>query len=128
MINRRVERDEQTVLVVADDPDILIVAQATLAGKGYRILVADGQRSALNLLRLTHIKIHSSVIRAGMSGCEQVHKRSFERIAEVSYFNASVEDGIIHLEGLEPVVAALKCRKASAGIGKVAAARRSSGS
>lgn len=54
--------------MVSDDPDILVLAQAVLRGKGYRVVVASGARSAKRLLRAKHIRIHSLAIPADMNG------------------------------------------------------------
>jgi len=93
-------RGEQTVLLVADDPDILILAQAFL-GSRYRVLAADDQHGAVRLLGRKDIDVHAVAIRAGMRGSNQVHKLSLERKAKPGFFRASVEDGIVHMRGLE---------------------------
>lgn len=106
----RDRREGQTVLVVADDPDILILVQAALAGKGYRVLVANGAQSAVRLLKLKHIAVHSVGICAGMRGCEQVQKWSLRRRARPWPMFGSVKDGIIRLKGLELGAAASDLR------------------
>ena len=97
------------MLVVADDLDILLLAEAILAGNGYRVLVAHHTLGAVQLLGLEGIDVHWVGIRAGMNGCEQVHRIAVARGAKPWYFVASVEDGIIHMKGLEPVAVASVC-------------------
>jgi len=99
-------RDGRTVLVVADDPDILILAKAILAGKGHRVLVADHYQDAMRLLGFKSLDVHSVVIRAGMNGCEQVHMRALGRGASPRFFGAFIEEGIIQMRGLERAAAA----------------------
>ncbi len=96
----RDRREGQTLLMVADDPDILILAQAAKAGKGYRVLVAHGAQSAVRLLKLKHIAVHSVGIWAGMRGCEQVKNWSLRRRARPWSMSGSVKDGIIRLKGV----------------------------
>jgi len=91
----------QTVLVVADDPDILIVTQAILAGRGYRTLVANGKEGAVHVLGLKSVDVHSVAIRAGMNGWGDVQEWSVRRGAKPWFFTASVEDGMIGLKGLD---------------------------
>ena len=106
----RDRRGGQTLLVVADDPDILVLAQAVLKGKGYRVLVASGVHSAKRLLKARHIRIHSLAVHADMSGCEDIENWCLRRGAKPWFFCASVKDGIVQLKGLEPWMAASDAR------------------
>ena len=88
---------------MAEDPAILILARAVLAGKGYRVLVADCVHSGVRLLDLECMAIHFVIIRHGMSGWEHIRNQVFARGAEPWMFWASVQDGIIQIKGLERV-------------------------
>ena len=92
--------DGPTLLVVADDPNVLVLAQAILSGGRNRVLIANSAQSAVQLLKLTHIHIHSLAIRADMTGWEDVRYWSLRRGLAPWFFCASVQDGVIQLKGL----------------------------
>lgn len=94
-----------TYLVVADDPDVLFLAQAILTGTGCRVLVAGNAESAVSLLKLRHIGIHYVAMRAGMCGWERVEDGSLRRGATAWTFHACIQDGIILLKGLDSAAA-----------------------
>jgi DNA-binding response OmpR family regulator len=92
---------EHTVLVVANDLRILGLAQAVLASKGHRVLLASDAKSAVQLLTQNQVPIHSVAIRAGMSGHEEVHRYSLRQGAKLWTLHCSVDDRSVRLEGLD---------------------------
>jgi CheY-like chemotaxis protein len=90
-----------TVLVVADDFRILLLAQAVLAGKGYRVLVASSASNAVELLARNEAPIHSIAIRAGIDGHEEVRSRALRRGAKPWTFRGVADDRSVRLEGID---------------------------
>jgi CheY-like chemotaxis protein len=93
-------RADLTVLVVADDFRILVIAQAVLAGKGYRVLVASSASNAVELLARNQAPIHSVAIRAGIDGHEEVRSRALRRGAKPWTFRGVADGRSIRLEGM----------------------------
>ena len=95
------KRRQQTVLIVADDLHILILAQAVLIGKGYRVLMACGAQHAVRLLKLNRLPVTSVAILAGMRGYTEVQSWSLRRGAISWTFRGAVDEHRVLLEGLE---------------------------
>jgi DNA-binding response OmpR family regulator len=96
MKSELVERDQGTVLVVADDSDMLGILQPILAGRGYRVLVASGADSAARLLDL-ELGIDSVMIRAGLTDSERIELMCLRRGVGVLFLCGIVEAGVIRL-------------------------------
>jgi DNA-binding response OmpR family regulator len=94
-------RADHTVLVVADDHRVLMLAQAILAGKGHQVLVANDARNAVQILKENYRPVHSVAIRAGMSGSEDLQDWSLRRGAKPWTFCCTVDDRSVRLEGLD---------------------------
>jgi CheY-like chemotaxis protein len=94
------KRAEHTVLLVADDPRVRLLAHAALTGKGHRVVVVSDAQGAVRILKLKHLPVHSVAIRAGMSGCEEVQDWSHRRGAKPWTFHCTVNDRRVLLEGL----------------------------
>ena len=92
---------QQTVLVVADDLHILILAQAMLTGKGYNVLVASDAGYATNLLKQCIVPVEYVAIRAGMQGCQEVQDWSRRRGVRSCTFHGTVDERRVRLEGLD---------------------------
>jgi|SRR5579862_217743 len=92
---------EQTVLVVADDLRVLLLAQAVLAGKGHRVLLANDAQRAIELLSQKDIPVHSVAIRAAMRGHEEVHNYSLKQGAKPWTLHCTVNEHSVRLEGLD---------------------------
>ncbi len=93
------KQTERTVLVVSDDLLILTLAQAVLAGKGYRVLVASDSQCAVRLLRRN--RVHSVAIRAGMRDYQKVQDWSQRKRVSSWAFHGVVEEGRVLLKGLD---------------------------
>lgn len=89
----------RTVLVVSDDLLILVLAQAVLTSKGYRVLVANDARSAVRVLRRR--RVHSVAIRAGMREHQKVRDWSQRKRVHSWTFHGVAEEGRVLLKGLE---------------------------
>jgi CheY-like chemotaxis protein len=92
---------QHTVLVVADDQGVLLLAQAVLTGKGHRVLLASDAQRAIELLSQKDVPIHSVAIRAAMRGHEEVRNYSLRQGAKPWTVHCDVDDRGIRLEGLE---------------------------
>ncbi len=71
--------DEQTIMIVEDDPDIRDGVRILLAGEGYRILEAENGRQALQIFNSDVDLVILDVMMPGMSGlrvCEELRKYS----------------------------------------------------
>jgi CheY-like chemotaxis protein len=90
---------QHTVLVVADDQRVLLLAQAVLAGKGHRVLLASDAQRAIELLSQKDIPIHSVAIRAAMRGHEEVRNYSLRQGAKPWTVHCDVDARGIRLEG-----------------------------
>ena len=90
---------QHTVLVVADDQRVLLLAQAVLAGKGHRVLLASDAQRAIELLSQKGIPIHSVAIRAAMRGHEEVRNYSLRQGAKPWTVHCDVDARGIRLEG-----------------------------
>jgi len=93
-------KEGPTLLVVADDPDVLLLAQAILSRKGHPVLIANSAQDAVQLLKLGHI--HSLAIRADMTGWQDVRKWCMRRGVAPWFFCASVQSGAIQIKGMGP--------------------------
>jgi DNA-binding response OmpR family regulator len=91
---------EHTVLVVADDLRVLLLAQAMLTGKGHRVLVARDAENAVQVLKRNSFPVHSVAIRAGMNGYKKVQKWSFRCGAKPWTFRCTVDERSVRLQGL----------------------------
>ncbi|MGA3073418.1 MAG: hypothetical protein ABSG56_06980 [Bryobacteraceae bacterium] len=92
---------QHTVLVVADDQGVLLLAQAVLTGKGHRVLLASDAQRAIELLSQKDVPIHSVAIRAAMRGLEEVRNYSLRQGAKPWTVHCDVDDRGIRLKGLE---------------------------
>src|SRR5579862_5199376 len=101
MNNLSMNRSEHTVLLVADDFRVLILAQAVLAGKGHRVLVAHEKQFAIFLLKQNHLPLDSVAIQADMDGCDELQGWALKRGARHWTFRCKVNDQSVLLEGLE---------------------------
>jgi CRP-like cAMP-binding protein len=90
-----------TVLVVADDLRIRVLAQGILAAKGERVLLANNAQDALELLTHNESPIDSVAIRAGISGYDDLQALSLRRGAQPCTFHCAVNDQSIQIEGLD---------------------------
>ena len=95
------KKAQHTVLVVADDRRVLLLAQAVLAGKGHRVLLASDAQSAIELLSQKDVPIHSVAIRAAMRGQEEVHDFSLRQGVKPWALHCDVDDRGVRLEGLD---------------------------
>lgn len=62
-----------TVLVVDDDPAILLLVKAILEGCGYRVLLAENGDSAMHLIELHQLRIElllTDVVMPNLSGAD----------------------------------------------------------
>jgi hypothetical protein len=91
-----VERDHRTVLVVADDSDMLGFLHHILAGRGNRALLANGATSAARLLKL-ELGIGSVMIRTGLTDSKRIERMCLRRGVDVHFLCGIVEAGIIRL-------------------------------
>jgi len=91
-----VEREPGTVLVVADDSDMLVTLHQILTERGYRVLLASEVASAAGLLGL-ELGIDSVMIRAGLTDSERIELMCHRRDVGVLFFGGIVEAGIIRL-------------------------------
>jgi len=94
-------RAEHTVLVVADDLRVLMLAQAILTGKGHQVLVASDAQNAVQVLKGNYVPVHSVAIRAGMSGYDELQDWSLRRGAKPWTFWCAVDDRSVRLKGLD---------------------------
>lgn len=65
--------NSETILVVDDDPAILLLVKAILEGHGYRVLLAENGDSAIHLLELHQLRIDlvlTDVVMPNLSGAE----------------------------------------------------------
>jgi DNA-binding response OmpR family regulator len=92
---------QQTVLVVADDLHILILAQTVLTGKGYMVLVASDAPHAIQILKQNLVPVEYVAIRAGMRGFQEVQDWSRRSGARPCTFRGTVDERRVRLEGLE---------------------------
>jgi CheY-like chemotaxis protein len=92
---------QRTVLVVADDQRVLLLAQAVLAAKGHRVLLACDAQRAIELLSQKDVPIHSVAIRAAMRGHEEVRNYSLREGAKPWIVHCDVDARGIRLEGLD---------------------------
>jgi len=91
-----VARDPRTVLVVADDSDMLGFLHQILQGRGNRALLASGATSAARLLKL-ELGIDCAMIRAGLTNSERIERMCLRRGVDVLFLSGIVEGGIIRL-------------------------------
>jgi hypothetical protein len=96
MKSKLVEPDRRTVLVVADDSDMLGFLHHILAGRGNRALLASGARSAARLLKL-ELGIDSVMIRAGLRDSDRIERMCLRRGVDVLSLSGIVEAGIVRL-------------------------------
>ncbi len=93
-------RVAHTVLVVADDLRLLMLAQAILTGKGHLALVANDAQKVVQVLNGNHPPVHSVAIRAGMRGYAELQDWSFRRGAKPWTLCCAVDDRSVQLEGM----------------------------
>lgn len=96
MKSKLVEPDNSTVLVVADDSDMLGLLHHILAGRGNRALLANEAASAARLLDL-ELGIDSVMIRAGLPDSERIERMCLKRGVEVLFLCGIVEAGVVRL-------------------------------
>ena len=96
MRSKPLTTDKRTVLVVADDSDMLGILNQILAGRGYRVLLASDATSAAHLFDID-LGIDSVMIRAGIADSEQIERMSLTRGVGVLFLCGIVEDGVIRL-------------------------------
>jgi hypothetical protein len=87
-------RGQAAVLVVCDDPDILLVAQAVLAGSR-RVLAAWNTVTALWVLR--NFNVDSAVVQQGLPGSGLIHRECLARGFHIGLMRGTVEDGMVRL-------------------------------
>lgn len=88
---------EDTVLVVSDDPDMLLIATAVLGGKGYQVRVATDADSAVKILVLRQFPIVASVIDADLKYQDKIELECIWQGVNVHFMSGIVEDGVIRL-------------------------------
>jgi DNA-binding response OmpR family regulator len=88
---------EDTVLVVAADPDMLLIATAVLGGQGYRVLVATDADSAVQVLAPHQFPIAAAVIHTGIGYCKKIELECFRHGVNVHFMSGFVDEGIIRL-------------------------------
>ena len=96
MKSESIEAGHSTVLVVADDSDMLGILNHILTGRGYRVFLASEAAAAARLLDL-ELGIDSVMIRAGLSDSERIELMCLGRGVGVLFLCGIVEAGVIRL-------------------------------
>ena len=92
-----VERNQSTILVVADMSNMLILLNQILTAKGYRVLRARESASATRLLDLD-LGIDSVMIRTGLTHAEELELACLRRGIGVLFLGGVVEAGVVRLK------------------------------
>jgi two-component system cell cycle sensor histidine kinase/response regulator CckA len=61
-----------TVLVVVDDPTVLVTIRGILEAGDYRVLVADNHQDAVQLARLEHMRVDLALLNTGMTAAAAI--------------------------------------------------------
>jgi len=95
-----------TILIVDDDPSVLILIQTVLSNAGYRVVVAPTAEDAIRLAMQKHLHIDLAVIDVRMPDIQGPdlanHILSFRPHLRVLFMSGFVDDEIIRIKMIEP--------------------------
>ena len=90
------QHGQRTALIVADDSGILSILNRVLGGRGFRVLMAPGAASAVELLH-QEIWIDTVLIRDGLADSKRIERLCHRREIDVLSFRSVDDDQIIRL-------------------------------
>lgn len=103
---KTLSRTRGTVLIVDDDPAVLILIHSMLTAAGYRVLHARGRADAVRLAWQKHIRIDLvllDVYLPGVSGTELAEEiLSIRPDIRVLWMSGFVDEGFIRIQPAAP--------------------------